>query len=96
MCMSRETSPVNRILSEGEHAKMEERRMSSVSEARHNALEGIQSLLALADDVPSAQLRLMMQAACLDIASSIEELSSVSSQKIAEAHSSLGSSREVA
>ena len=70
--------------------------MKTVSETRHNALEGIQALLALVEEVPSAQLRLMMQAACLDIASSIEELSSLSIQKDAENHILQGSSREVA
>lgn len=69
---------------------------NEVSAARHSALEGIQQLLVLVESVPSAQLRLMMQAACLDIASSIEELSSHSSQKLSELQNALGSSREVA
>ncbi|MCI5064802.1 hypothetical protein MRY87_03650 [bacterium] len=47
----------------------------SVRQARYNALEGIQQLLILADDIPSAQLRLLVQAACLDVATSVEELS---------------------
>ena len=56
--------------------------MTSVARARHDALEGIQQLLALIEEIPSAQTRLLMQAASLDVASSVEELSSLTTRKL--------------
>ena len=69
---------------------------ASLRAARHSALDGIQQLLALIDDVPSPQLRLVMQAACLDVASSVEELSSLTAKQAVIECKPLGSSGEVA
>ncbi|MCB0331753.1 MAG: hypothetical protein KDD70_18920 [Bdellovibrionales bacterium] len=75
---------------------MGSRDRASIAQARHDALEGIQQLLVLVEDIPSVQLRLMMQAACLDVATSIEELSDLTSRKLLGTQRPLGSSGEVA
>jgi hypothetical protein len=64
---------------------------NSIARARNEALEGLQQLLVLVESVPSAQLRLLMQAACLDVTSSVEELSNIGVEGVSEECESFGS-----
>lgn len=70
--------------------------MESIENARYQALDVIQHLLLLVEDVPSTQVRLLLQAGLLDVASHIEDLSHSAHHRLSEESYTKGSTGEVA
>lgn len=70
--------------------------MNSIKETRYQALDTIQELLTLVEDVPATQTRLLLQAGLLDLVSCIEELSKTDQERLFEINSTVGSTGEVA
>ena len=70
--------------------------VNSIKETRYQALDTIQELLTLVEDVPATQTRLLLQAGLLDLVSCIEELSKTDQERLFESNSTVGSTGEVA
>jgi hypothetical protein len=70
--------------------------MESIENARYQALDVIQHLLLLVEDIPSTQVRLLLQAGLLDVASHIEDLSHSAHHRLSAKGRITGSRGEVA